>query len=196
MTGRILTALSVAVAALAPMPVVAQPDAERWTLHRTPWGDPDMQGVWSFATITPLERPPDAGAREELTGNEVDQLNLNARTRNDRTPRTGSTGTYNAFWWDRGESIGRTSLIIAPADGRIPRLTPGGAGTGGGPRRREDAAQRRRVMGGSPARRTVHPVPPPAAPADRLQQPLPDLSDPRIRGVAHRDDPPGARHPA
>ena len=128
MTGRILTALSVAmaVAALAPMPVVAQPDAEHWTLLRTPWGDPDIQGVWSFATITPLERPLNAGAREELTGTEVDQLNLNARTRNDRTPRTGSTGTYNAFWWDRGESIGRTSLIIDPADGRIPRLTPEG----------------------------------------------------------------------
>ena len=128
MTGRILTALWVAVvvAVLAPMPVVAQTDTANWTRPRTPWGDPDLQGVWSFATITPLERPTDLAAKADLTDNEVAQLNLTARTRNDRTPRAGSTGTYNAFWWDRGESIGRTSLIIDPADGRIPPRTPEG----------------------------------------------------------------------
>ena len=85
-----------------------------------------MQGIWSFATITPLERPPDAGVRGELTDTEVAQLNRDARTRSDRAPRAGSTGTYNAFWWDWGESIGRSSLIIDPPDGRIPPLTEKG----------------------------------------------------------------------
>ena len=128
MTGRFLIAACAAgaVASLTPMPVTAQPDAETWTLSRTPWGDPDLQGVWSFATITPLERPADGATRAELTDDEVAELNRDARTRNDRTPRAGSTGTYNAFWWDRGESIGRTSLIIDPPDGRIPSLTPEG----------------------------------------------------------------------
>ena len=64
--------------------------------------------------------------KTDLTDTEVAQLNLDARTRSDRAPKAGSTGTYNAFWWDWGESIGRSSLIIDPPDGRIPPLTPGG----------------------------------------------------------------------
>ena len=128
MRGRLCIVMCavVALASQAPTPVVAQTDTENWTLPRTPWGDPDLQDVWSFATITPLERPTDLAAKTDLADTEVAQLNLDARTRSNRAPRAGSTGTYNAFWWDWGESIGRSSLIIDPPDGRIPPLTPGG----------------------------------------------------------------------
>lgn len=44
-----------------------QTAAGAWTSSRTAWGDPDLQGVWSFATITPLERPVEFAARERLT---------------------------------------------------------------------------------------------------------------------------------
>ena len=128
MAHRFLIAVGMAFALVGhgPMPIAAQSQAEGWTLPRMPWGDPDMQGVWSFATITPLERPTDLATRTDLTDDEVAELNRNARTRNDRKPQAGRTGTYNAFWWDRGESTGDTSLIIDPADGRIPPLTQEG----------------------------------------------------------------------
>ena len=93
------------------------------TQPRTPWGDPDLQGVWSYATLTPLQRPPELDGREFFTAEE-------AATRNtavgiDRPPRPGDPGTYNALWFDRGRVLSdlRTSLIVDPPDGRLP-LTP------------------------------------------------------------------------
>ena len=75
-----------------------------WTLSRTSWGDPDLQGDWSFATITPLERPAQFSGRERLTEEEIAALNLDALTRADQPPPPGDPGAYNAFWFDRGES--------------------------------------------------------------------------------------------
>jgi hypothetical protein len=94
--------------------------SEEWTLSRTSWGDPNLQGDWSFATITPLERPTQHSGRERLTDEEVAALNLDALTRADRPPPPGDPWAYNAFWFDRGESTGRTALIVDPPDGRIP----------------------------------------------------------------------------
>ena len=130
MTIRCMAALCMvlAVAWLAPAEPAAQAqdasgDSE---LPRTAWGDPDLQGViWSFATITPLERPAAYAGRERLTQEEVVALNANALTRGDQPPPPGDPGAYNAFWFDRGESTGRTSLIVDPSDGRIP-FTPDG----------------------------------------------------------------------
>ena len=145
MTLRRLAALCIAAAVtwLAPTGSAAQAqdtDAEDWTLSHTTWGDPDLQGVWSFATITPLERPASHAGRERLTGEEVVALNAEALTRGDQRPPPGDPGAYNAFWFDRGESTGRTALIVDPPDGRIP-FTPAG-------RQRLDA---RRSLLGRPA---------------------------------------------
>lgn len=109
---------------------------------RTTWGDPDLQGYWSYATITPLERPGAAGNREYLTEEETDTANEEARTRGDRRsedPREDVEGAYNAFWWDRGKSTGRTSLIVDPPDGKLPSLTDEGR------RRVADRAEYRRL---------------------------------------------------
>ena len=131
MTIRCMAALCMvlAVAWLAPAEPAAQSQdstADAWEPARTAWGDPDLQGViWSFATITPLERPAVYAGRERLTEEEVVALNAEALTRGDQPPPPGDTGAYNAFWFDRGESTGRTSLIVDPPDGRIP-FTPDG----------------------------------------------------------------------
>jgi len=78
----------------------------------------------------PLERPNgvDKDVLEEETS-EQDKTTAEARN----TDRRAGAGTdvdvdraYNEFWWERGKSIGRTSLIVDPPDGRIPPLTPAG----------------------------------------------------------------------
>jgi hypothetical protein len=71
-----------------------------------------------------LQRPAAAGDKVELTDAEIEALRLAADEQQDAAPRPGDPGTYNAFWWDRGQAINRTSLIIDPPDGRLPALTP------------------------------------------------------------------------
>ena len=103
--------------------------AKKWAPPRTPWGEPDLQGTWSYATITPLERPAEQAGRDVLSAEEVAALNAEARTSADRRDGTAEADlarAYNAFWYDRGKSVGRTSLIVDPADGRLPSLTPEG----------------------------------------------------------------------
>jgi hypothetical protein len=97
---------------------------------RTPWGVPDLQGVWSFATVTPLERPQGV-TKEFLSAAEIQELERKAviaATDEARgsTPSADVAGAYNDFWWDRGTRVSgqRTSLIIDPKNGRLPALTP------------------------------------------------------------------------
>ena len=118
-----------AVLVLVPLPADGQTAGAQWTVPRTPDGQPDLQGVWSFATITPLERPSNFVGRDLLTAEEVAQANQNAETRASSDRRGQLTAdqdvalAYNQFWWDRGASTGRTSLIVNPADGRVPAKT-------------------------------------------------------------------------
>jgi hypothetical protein len=119
----------VVVSASAQAPV-AKPDA-KWTLPRTPDGHPDLQGVWSYATLTPLERPGEFAGKEFLTEQEAVAYEQR-RLREDNMDRRDGTATadvfraYNDFWWDRGNKVvstRRTSLVVDPPDGRIPPLT-------------------------------------------------------------------------
>ena len=110
---------------------------------RTAWGDPDLQSIWDYRTVTPLERPSDQPDKAFLTEEEaasIEQANLNRNadllTRaSERTSASnqvdrradGSPGFYNNFWLDRGTTaVGtrRTSLIVDPPNGRLPELTP------------------------------------------------------------------------
>ena len=94
---------------------------------RTEWGDPDLQGVFTFATITPLQRPDDVSGQERLTEEEARGIEeRTARERVDRPPRPGDTGTYNRFWVDYGTQVvgtNRTSLIT-DEEGTLPPLAP------------------------------------------------------------------------
>ena len=89
----------------------------------------DLQGVWDFGTITPLERPAEFAGKQVLTDEEVAELEQRAADRTiDRAPPPGSVGGYNQHWFDRGSTVvedKRTSLIVEPTDGRLPALRPG-----------------------------------------------------------------------
>ena len=122
---KVALAILLAVAA----PVLKGAPAKPFTPPKTAWGEPDLQGKWSYATITPLERPADQAGKETLTAAEVAALDEAARTsadRRDGTPEADLERAYNASWYDRGKSIGRTSLIVDPPDGRLPPLTEQG----------------------------------------------------------------------
>ena len=101
---RRFNALSAAAIALllAAAPAAGQPaSGGDWTAPRTPWGDPDLQGLWNNATTTPLQRPAELGGKAFLTDVEVterDQV-VGAARNTDREPRPGDPGTYNEFWW-------------------------------------------------------------------------------------------------
>ena len=117
-------------------PAAAQPPAAQ-AAPRTPWGDPDLGGIWDFRTITPLERPEEYGDRAFLTEEEAVTLEQGAvqtdREANEapaeRTEAGGDIGAYNRFWFDFGTSVvadRRTSLIVDPPNGRRPPRTPAG----------------------------------------------------------------------
>ena len=99
---------------------------------RTPDGQPDIQGIWSFATLTPLERPDELSGKEFFTKQEAAEHERKVLERNNMDRRDGGAErdverAYNDFWWDRGTNVVktlRTSLIIDPRDGKVPPLTP------------------------------------------------------------------------
>jgi len=114
----------VVLVALAPILALAQGE-----LSRTAWGQPDLQGVWDFRTITPMERPSELSAKEFLTDEEAAELENIRATENaarDGEEPADIVGNYNTFWFDRGDSVintRRTSLVVDPPDGRIPPVT-------------------------------------------------------------------------
>jgi len=110
----------IAISSLAPIALEGQ--AQTWRLPHTAWGDPDLQGTWNFANLTPLERPKELSGKDVLT--EQEAAAFEEQTLKERTA-TLSTGDRE--WWDSGSKVmkaRRTSLITDPADGRLPPLTP------------------------------------------------------------------------
>lgn len=96
----------------------------------TPWGEPDLQGIWTDPYQTPLERPARFATRELLTEEEradLDERRGAQRGRDRRgQPRSERdvAGAYNAVFESVKPTGPRTSLIVDPPDGRIPPLTP------------------------------------------------------------------------
>ena len=135
----IVVLATVAVVALVPVSLAeAQSDAP-WSVPRTADGRPDLQGVWDFRTLTPLQRPArradqavlseeEAAKIEETAVQRAAEADLPSEIRTEPLPAGGggaAVGGYNNFWFDRGAGVvgdRRTSLIIDPPDGRVPRL--------------------------------------------------------------------------
>lgn len=126
----VLTLVAMAVPAAVPLAAQSERSDRDLAPPRTAWGAPDLQGTWSHATVTPLERRAEHAGRTLLTEEEVAEANLNAATFASSERRSALSAerdvrlAYNQFWWDRGQSDGRTSLIVDPPDGRIPPLQP------------------------------------------------------------------------
>jgi hypothetical protein len=111
----------------------ARPAARPFTAPKTPWGDPDLQGIWNFATSTPLERPSDIGDKSVLSEQEAEEFEEKLAFNLTRDRRDGGNAAdvaraYNEHWMDprRLEILNdrRTALIMDPPEGRIPPLVP------------------------------------------------------------------------
>jgi hypothetical protein len=117
----------------------AIPKTNRSTLPRTPDGHPDLQGIWTNATLTPMERPAAFAGKATLSDveatayekNDLEASNIDKKEGSTLLRYTGDTetGGYNNLFIDRGselarvDGVKRTSLIIDPADGRVPPVT-------------------------------------------------------------------------
>jgi hypothetical protein len=128
--------MAVALAALLPGQA-----AKNWTVPRTSDGKPDLQGVWTNATLTPLERPASMAGKATLTDAEAaafEKASIEMVTKYDGKAEnpfadaagSGGTGGYNALFIDRGselarvDGVKRTSLVIDPPDGKVPPTVP------------------------------------------------------------------------
>ena len=126
-------AIVVPVAALV-FPALAATSVAGQSAPKTPWGDPDLQGIWTSSGATPFERPAALQGRETLTEEEVSSIRATTSARDEelanaeaqRTQAGGNIGAYNNFWMDRGERTNRTSMVVDPPDGRLPPRTPAG----------------------------------------------------------------------
>ena len=105
--------------------------AEDYTVPRTEWGQPDLQGVWNFSSNTPMQRPSRYGERQFLTPEEVREIAAQRAVRdasNDGAIAVeGVDGSYNDFWVENAGIGGdvRTSHIVYPVDGKFPALVEG-----------------------------------------------------------------------
>ncbi len=118
----------------------------------TPWGAPDLQGVWDFRSLTPMERPTDLREQEAFTAEEAATFAQDVIARETRDidesllhleVAKGRVVPYNDFWFDWGTAVttDRTSLIVDPPSGRTPALPPEAE------RRRAVRAEARRGIG-------------------------------------------------
>jgi hypothetical protein len=125
------------VLAMLGMPLAAQTG---WQAPRTADGHPDLQGIWTNATITPLERPAELAGKPTLSDAEAaafekyaakELADVDGKSEHPLLAAAGSNGTggYNVLFIDRGTELARvdgkkrTSLIVDPPDGKIPRMT-------------------------------------------------------------------------
>ncbi len=105
---------------------------EDFTPPATEWGQPDLQGVWNFATNIPMERPAFLGDKQYLTEEELAGLAAQTEAGLQSLTDAGPNG-YNTFWLEMGSGKdNRTSLITYPENGRLPELVEGAPTVNGG----------------------------------------------------------------
>ena len=99
------------------------------SVPRTPWGEPDLQGIWTDVYQTPLQRSPQYAGREFFEDSEraaLDQqrAGIELRPRQEKGSERDVAGAYNSVFMSVKPTGRRTSLIVDPTDGRIPPTTP------------------------------------------------------------------------
>jgi len=136
-TARIAGLAAFAALALPSMAAFGQAPAA-YTAPRTPWGDPDLQGIWPSTDMVgvPIERPVEFGTRATLSETEFQQRKAQAVRQAEAdeeeilVPRAGGGGDGTgppSHWGERGAAQRQNSLIVDPTDGRMPKMTPDGA---------------------------------------------------------------------
>ncbi len=147
LTSHSLLAVVIAVLAMATTMRAGQAPAEAprkpaatgaAAVPRTADRHPDLQGVWDFRTITPMQRPTDLAGKDVLNDQEAAEFAIKNQRNQDNREATAVgvvngqqsnldvERAYNDFWWDFGKNVvstKRSSLVIDPPDGRIPPLT-------------------------------------------------------------------------
>ena len=117
------------IAAVIPMASFVSAQSQDYIVPRTPDGQPDLQGLWTNDTITPMERPASLQGRAFLTEDEITAMEENLAERrtfaddNIEVTVGGNVGGYNQIWLDSGDTVlstGQTSLIVDPPNGRAP----------------------------------------------------------------------------
>lgn len=151
---RFLILIVALITALAPLMLTGQTKAPArpWTAPKTPWGDPDIQGLWPGNDMvgTPLERDRALGTRAFLTDEEFakrvafseEQKEIDTAETVNPNPRVARGGVFVTceqdpnlcrngvrigppnYWDERGKPNRQASLVVDPPDGRIPPLTP------------------------------------------------------------------------
>jgi hypothetical protein len=131
---RTLSALGLVLLAALPAPAMGQD----FVMPRTEYGDPDIQGTFTYRTLTPLNRPVELADKAALTAEEAEEWAAYERQRQNRDLIIDSVGgagyppgviSYNEFWYERGvQTIAdrRTSLIYDPPNGRMPAMNAAG----------------------------------------------------------------------
>src|SRR5277367_3329590 len=135
MSSRLVVSLS--MAALIAAPVLLEGQAKNWTVPRAADGHPDLQGVWTNATITRMERLPEFNGKLDLSEEEAAKFEKKDHDEGQEKPGqegvtlggikfSGANAGYNALFIDRGNELARvdgkkrSSLIIDPPDGKVP----------------------------------------------------------------------------
>jgi hypothetical protein len=109
--------------------IAAPSDEQPAMAPKTPWGEPDLQGIWMDEVDTPLQRPVKYAGQELFTAAQRQELDkerseLGRDSRRERGTEADLAGSDNTFGWYYKRTAARTSLIVDPPDGRIPPLTP------------------------------------------------------------------------
>jgi hypothetical protein len=138
MRARFLTTGFTLLAAVALVPLLAAAQGKTSAPPRTPDGKPSLEGVYTFSTITPLQRPEALSGKTTLSAEEAAAFEAAENTRLNRdlfdpikgqpsagypSRADGGVLSYNEFWYERGDQMTkdkRTSLVVDPPDGRIP----------------------------------------------------------------------------
>lgn len=115
---------------LALSPIAAQSPKSGYTPPKTPWGDPDLQGIWPGNMGVPMQRNVSFGDRATLTEDEFAKKEEQAKRQAQADAESTATSDTKvgigppSYWTERGKPTRQASLIIDPPNGRLPALTP------------------------------------------------------------------------